>query len=118
MATNPKNRSLTVSYPGGTVSAARGLLEYFLEISDLTWQPVGIPGQGRRRKYGTKQRSQSKGGRVHLLKLDDDKFYSVRVTGTTQRFVDQIVTKSKPGKVLEVYTQSGTKMARQFSSVS
>ncbi len=115
MATNPENRTITISYPGGTVSGARGLLWYAFGPRETRWDPTSVPGSPRKRKYGFTQRRRAKPGRVHYLKLDDDKLYSVRVTGPTQKFVDTVLAKNSNMKVQAVYTQSGSTYTDQWN---
>lgn len=118
MASHPKNRSITVAFEGGTLTGARGLLEYILELDDLGWRSRTVVGGPRRKRFGSKQRSNAKAGKVHFLKLDDDKLYTVRVTGSTKNFIDRIITRTKSGKVLDVMTQSGSKESRDLPVLS
>jgi len=114
MATNPENATLTVSYEGGTVTGARGLLTWLLPPFALTWEPQSVDGEPRRRKYGTIQRSNARAGRVHFLVTEGNETYSVRVTGSTTRFMDKVVANSASNRIKAVYTMRGTKYARQF----
>lgn len=114
MATNPENKTMTVSYEGGTVTGARGLLTWLFPPLAFQWTPQGVEGNNRRRKYGTIQRSNARAGRVHYLVTDDGETYSVRVTGSTTKFLDKIIANVDSSRLKAVYTHSGTKYARQF----
>ena len=114
MAPKPENQTLTVSYSGGTVTGARGLVEWLLPPFALKWTRTAAEGNNRRRKYGTIQRSSARPGRVHYLVTNDGETFSVRVTGSTQKFLDEIISNAVDSKLKMVYTQSGTKHARQF----
>jgi hypothetical protein len=114
MATDPNDRNVTFSFPKGTMTGARGLIAYFMNLGSAQWT-VGGAG-GRKRKYGTRQRSLAAGGKVAYVRLDTDDIHTVRYTGTFQNFIDNILPKSKQGKVVEIMTQSGTKAGPQFVS--
>lgn len=113
MAVHPGNQLLTLSYAGGTVTGAKGLLEYFLPVGNMQWTPQSGGANGKR-KYGTIQRSQARPGRIHYIKLTNGETYTVRVTGTSIKFIDKIIASGSQDKIAAVYTQSGTKFARQF----
>jgi hypothetical protein len=108
MATDPKDRTVTLSYPGGYVRLVRGLAEYCLNVGAVRWTRTGSTAGKYKRKYGNRQRSQSAGGKVAFLKLDDDSVWTVRFGGKWEKFVDGILSKAKPGKVIAAWTQSGT----------
>jgi ribosomal protein S4E len=114
MATNPENKTQTIAYKGGTVTGARGLLEWILPPIALSWTPQGVTNNNRKRKYGTIQRSSARAGKVHFLETQDGQKFSVRVTGPTVKFLDIIIANASDSKIKAVYTQSGTKYAPQF----
>jgi hypothetical protein len=114
MATKPENQTMTVSYEGGTVTGARGLLDWLLPPYALKWTTTAYDGNPRKRKYGTIQRSSARAGRLHYLVTNEGETFSVRVTGSTQKFLDKIISNAADSKLKAVYTQSGTKHARQF----
>jgi hypothetical protein len=113
MATDPRNQLLTLSYAGGTVTGAKGLLEYFLPVGNMQWTPQSGGANGKR-KYGTIQRANARPGRLHYIKFTNGETYSVRVTGSSIKFIDKIIASGTQDKISAVYTQSGTKYARQF----
>jgi hypothetical protein len=113
MATDPKNQLLTLSYAGGTVTGTKGLLEYFLPVGNMQWTPQSGGANGKR-KYGTIQRSSARPGRIHYIKFTTGETFSVRVTGPSIKFIDKIIASGTQDKIAAVYTQSGTKYARQF----
>ena len=107
----------TLSYPKGTVTATRGLLQYLFGVQFSSWlAPVsdstGTSGR-RRRKYGTKQRTNARAGRVLYLKLSNGETYSVRVTGTDLDFVAWI--RERADEVEQIYTARGTIYGPQFA---
>jgi hypothetical protein len=104
----------TITYPGGTITASRGLLTYvFGDLStSLRWEAPGSavdPNTGRRRRlYGTRQRGSSRAGEALTLKVDDGREYIIRVTGTHLNFIQFMLGRMKPGKVAEVFSERGT----------
>jgi hypothetical protein len=113
MATDPRNSQLTLSYAGGTVTGAKGLLEYFLPVGNMQWTPQSGGANGKR-KYGTVQRANARPGRVHYIVFTNGETYTVRVTGASIKFIDKIIASGQADKIKTVYTASGTKYARQF----
>jgi hypothetical protein len=113
------NRLNTITYPRGTVTAPRGLLEYvFGPLKDvLTWEEPGTvadPQTGRRRRiYGTKQRSSARAGQNMVLHLDNGEKYRVRVTGAHLDFVSNLLGRMLPGKVVLVTSERGTEYGPQ-----
>lgn len=114
MRGHPLNKDIIVSYARGTVSGPRGLMQYLFDGLEFRWDDHMVPGSSRRRKYGIRQRAEAAAGRVHYLKLDDDKLYTVRVTGATKDFIREIIAKANTQRVTAVYTKSGSTYARQF----
>ena len=113
MATDPKARTMTVAYEGGTVSAALGLLQYLFGNLEPAWGAgsVGTTQTGRKRyKYGSRQKSNAAAGKQVFLDLTDGKTYSVRVTGNVVDFVDAILPKTG-NTVARVYTRRGSEYA-------
>jgi hypothetical protein len=111
MVKDPKARTMTLSYTGGTVSAAQGLLEYlFGEQAAPTWGggSIGTTQLGRKRyKYGTRQKTNAAAGQSVFLDCGDDGVYSVRVTGNIVDFIDKVVAKTGE-TVKRAYTRRGT----------
>lgn len=118
MAPDPKARLRTIGYHKGTVTATKGLFEYIMGSTIDSWeQPIltpGVPGKRRRRRYGCRQRSLARGGKVLNLKLDNGETYQCRITGCDIDFIAWLVGKGT--KVQEVYTPRGTIYAKQFAS--
>jgi hypothetical protein len=114
MPTEAAARLNTITYPGGTITASRGLLTYV--FGDLTtalrWEAPGSavnPDTGRRRRiYGTKQRGSSRAGEGMTMKLDNGDSYTIRVTGTHLNFIQFMLGRMKAGKVVEVLSERGT----------
>jgi hypothetical protein len=112
VAIDPKARTVTLSYPGGTVTAVLGLIEYIFGTQTIGWQtlagPALTPGGRRRRKYGTRQRSAAAGGRVMNLRLDEGHVWQVRYSGTDLDFISAVISKTVPGRVKQAWTPRGT----------
>jgi hypothetical protein len=109
---------MTVHYPGGTVTAAKGFIFWLFDGVESRWQPKeGGDGKGKR-KYGTAQRASARAGRVHFLKLNDGSTRSVRVTGATKRFVDAVLQFGDTQRIERIYTQSGTKYGQQLHKLT
>jgi hypothetical protein len=121
MAIDPKARTITLTYPGGSVTAVRGLIEYIFGAQQVSWEdPIGpatTPGGNRRRKYGTRQRSAAAGGRVMTLRLDEGHEWDVRYAGTDLDFLAQVIAKATPGKVLQAWTPRGTIYGPQLGAL-
>jgi hypothetical protein len=117
MATDPKARRITVGYPGGTMSATIGLVEYLLGAQKLVWSKptAGTTADGKRkRKYGSKQRALALGGRPMSIVLDNGETYTVRVTGADLDFIEFVLARVEENKVLNIYTPRGTIYGPQF----
>jgi len=114
VATDPNLRLVTLTYPKGTVTAVRGLINYLFGSSSAAvgWTPSANPldpvtGR-RRRKYGTRQRSSSRAGENLTMVLDNGDQYSVRVTGTHTSFIDFFLAKGVNRKVANIFSERGT----------
>jgi hypothetical protein len=96
------------------MTATRYLLEYlFGEIgTSLRWDKIGSstnPTTGRRRRiYGTKQRSSARAGERMTLKLASGEDWSVRVVGTHLDFIDNLLGRVIPGRVVGLVSERGT----------
>ena len=118
MATDILNQTMTAHYPGGAVVGARGLIQHLFETKGTTWAPKeGADGKGKR-KYGTSQRASARAGRIHYLHLKDGSMYTVRVIGSTKRFIDAVVRYADVNKLAKVYTQSGSKYGETLSALN
>ena len=121
MAVDPKAVKTTVSFKGGTLTATLGLIEYVFGAQKTTWQPIAdaptVPGGRRRRKYGTRQRSQAEGGRVLYFKLDTGGLWTVRTTGADIDLIDELLVKADTAKLKNVYTARGTKFGPQYAEL-
>lgn len=114
---DPKARKITVGYPGGTMSATIGLVEFLLGAQRLVWTlPVeGETADGKRkRKYGSKQRATARAGRPMTLVLDNGDSYTARVTGADMDFITFVLAKVRDNKVLNIYSPRGTIYGPQF----
>lgn len=117
MAFDPLAKQVTVSYPGGTMTATYGLMQYLLGDLQLSWErpSTSTNSQGRRlRKYGARQRASARGGRVMNLLLRSGDVFQCRITGTDTDFIDYILAKAGLEVVLNIWTQRGTIYGPQF----
>jgi hypothetical protein len=114
MAVDPKARLNTISYAKGTVTGPRGLLEYLFGGASFnsSWlestNPLDNLTGRRRRKYGTRQRSSARAGEPMQLVLKNGEVYTVRITGTHTRFIDEFLAKGGGLNVANVYSERGT----------
>jgi hypothetical protein len=119
MATPSSDRLNTISYPRGTVTAPRGLLEYcFGPLEDaLRWELPGTAADAvtgrRRRRYGTRQRSSARAGEAMKVVLDNGQKYTMRVTGTHLDFIDFAIGRMLNGKIVGVFSERGTDYSPQ-----
>jgi CO dehydrogenase/acetyl-CoA synthase delta subunit len=110
MATDPKARTMVVSYEGGSVAAAQGLLEFLFGAQQPEWGAgsIGTTQLGRKRyKYGSRQRSNAAGGEQVFLDCGEEGVFSVRVTGDVVDFIEKML----PGtgtRVKRAYTRRGS----------
>lgn len=121
MATDPKARLMTVTYPGGSMTGTVGLIESLIGTQSLVWTaPALAPGVSgrRRRKYGTTQRTTAAGGREMNLMLSDGFTWKVRIAGADLDFLDYILSKTTPGRVKSAYTARGTIYGPQFTEAA
>ena len=119
MASDPKARITTVSYEGGTVSGAIGLLEWLFQVSKPSWGAgsIGTTQTGRKRyKYGSRQRSNAAAGQEVFLDLGENGVYTVRVTGNVVDFMNAILPKTGE-RVKRAYTRRGSVYAPTFPNI-
>lgn len=107
---DPNAQLVTLSYTKGTVTGTLGLMSYLFGTKIGTWvdnsAPPDSPGGRRKRRYGSRQRSNARAGRMLFLKLKDGGVFSVRLTGTDMDFLPHL---QKTGdKVLNAWTHRGT----------
>lgn len=118
MAADPKAKLLTVTYPKGTMTATRGLIEFMLGTQTLQWKAPSsgpqLPGSRRKRVYGTRQRAAAAGGRELTVVINDGSSWVVRVTGADIDFLDYVLSKAGTTKIQKVYTKRGTIYGPQF----
>jgi hypothetical protein len=110
MVKDPKARTMVVSYTGGTVAAAQGLLEFLFGDLNPSWGggSIGTTQLGRKRyKYGTRQKTNAAAGQSVFLDCGDEGIYSVRVTGNVVDFIDKVVSKTGD-KVKRAFTRRGS----------
>jgi hypothetical protein len=113
---DPKAKRQTISFKGGTVTAARGLIEWVFGKVTLSWDKAGIEaplGKRRRWKNGIRRRTASAQGESVKIVLDDldATTYTFRVTGPVLDFVSKVVAE-KGDKINEIYTRRGTVYAK------
>lgn len=110
MASDPKARRMTLSYQGGTVTGALGLLEYLFGETEPVWgggSTATTPTGQRRYKYGTRQRSNAAAGKQIFIDCGIDGVYSVRVTGDVVDFVEKVV-QAAGSKIKQIWTRRGS----------
>lgn len=124
MATEPNLRLVTLTYPKGTVTAVRGLINYLFGSTSAAvgWTPSANPADPvtgrRRRKYGTRQRSSSRAGENLTMVLNNGEKYNVRVTGTHIDFIDFVLAKGVGRKVDNIYSERGTEYGPQVKDIT
>ena len=114
MAVDPKARLNTIAYSKGTVTAPRGLLEYLFGGSSFnsSWlastNPLDNLTGRRRRKYGTRQRSNARAGEPMQLVLKNGEVYTARITGTHTAFINEFLSKGGGVNVANIFSERGT----------
>jgi hypothetical protein len=116
MAVDPKAKQVTVTYPGGTVTATRGLMDFLFPSRIPSWLPNGESGVGKR-PFGSKQADNRAAGRLLKLVLSDGSTFSVRITGTDTKFLQTFLGAGNVSNVSMVYTEAGTIYGPQYSSI-
>lgn len=116
---DPKAKRTTIAYTGGTVSAARGLIEWVFGAQNLGWSAsnIGTTPSGRRKfKYGARRRTSASAGKSVMVELTNGETYSFRVTGDVIDFVEQVI--GKRGSMIEqIYTKRGSMYSRTVKAV-
>lgn len=110
MARDPKARRITLSYSGGTVTAALGLIQYIFGTTNPTWgggTTATTPSGRRRYKYGTRQKANAAAGKQVFVDLGEQGVYSVRVTGDVVDFVEKAVAASS-NRIKMIWTKRGS----------
>jgi hypothetical protein len=124
VAVNSNARLQTVSYPKGTATAPKALIVYLFgsNVGGLAWTPSRNPADPitgrRRRKYGTSQRSSARAGEAMQVVLDNGEAYTVRITGSHTSFLDFFLAEGLGTKVLNVYSERGTKYGPQPQTIT
>lgn len=107
---DPNAQLVTLSYPKGTVTGTLGLMTYLFGTKIGSWVdnsvPPATPGGRRRRKYGSRQRSNARAGKPMFLRLKDGGVFSVRITGTDLDFLPHL--EAVGDKVVNAWTPRGT----------
>lgn len=119
MPADPKGRTMVVSYEGGTVSAAQGLLEWLFGLEQPQWGAgsVGETATGRKRyRYGSRQRSAAAAGEQVLLDCGEEGVYSVRVTGNIVDFIAAMLPRTDD-RVKRAYTRRGSVYGPTFENL-
>lgn len=97
------------------MTAPLGVISLFFPTSGMKWvKPTGLTLGGRRRKYGTRQRSNSAAGEPMKVRFANGDMWTVRVTGKHSRFIDEILASSAGDNVIQVFSERGTIYAKQF----
>ena len=107
---DPNAQLVTLSYTKGTVTGTLGLLSYLFGTKLGDWVdnaiPPASPGGRRRRRYGTRQRSNARAGKPIFLRLKDGGVFTVRVTGADLDFLPRLAAAGD--KVVNAWTPRGT----------
>ena len=117
MAKDPKRKLRRFYYPGGTMTATQGLLEYLgLTGPGIGDAPDGPGAFGRKRR--ARRSASGIAGERFVLGLQNGQSFSVRITGTHDAF-DQAFMVSRPApKILEAYSERGTIYAPSSTSTN
>jgi len=110
MGQDPKARTITVAYEGGTVSGALGLMQWLFGTSEPKSGAgsIGTTQLGRRRyKYGSRKRDAAASGKQVFLNCGEEGTYSVRVTGDVVDFIEKALPKVG-NRVKTIYTKRGS----------
>lgn len=109
---------MTISYTKGTLTSTRGLFQYLFGDNFSQWDNPVVTGTDatgrRRRRYGTRQRSNARAGKPVLIELDNGEMYTARVTGPDLNLI--AVLENRGSKVAGVYTPRGTIYRPQFAA--
>lgn len=109
MAVDLDARDATIAYEGGTFTATRGLIRTMWPDAQFRWSnPIATTTSGRRKfKFGRRQKSLAKGGKVLNIRLNDGTAWQGRITGDDIDFVNELLV-SLLNNVQEVWTERGT----------
>lgn len=117
MAKDPKRKLRRFYYPGGTMTATQGLLEYLGLTGPGLGEPDDSPGAFGRKRRARRSASGVAGERF-VLGLQNGKSYSVRITGTHAAFDAAFFVKRPAPKMLEAYSELGTIYAPSSTSTT
>jgi hypothetical protein len=107
MAFDPKARSVTLFYPGGSVQATKGLIDFLFPSWSPSWLPNGESGTGKR-PFGSRQRTSRASGEAMTLVLQNGEEWVCRITGTHTRFIQTLLGQGATDQVLQVYSERGS----------
>lgn len=107
---DPKARRASVSYTGGRVVAALGLLQYlFGENAPRQNYTVRIDSRGRRRLTGLMNKTAAVGGKQIIIDTVDGDKYQLHYSGALTDFALHCVPKLLSGRALSWSTARGKK---------
>lgn len=115
MAVPAAARKTIVVYDGGSIQAPLGVISLLFPTSQLKWRrPSGFSLSGRKRKYGSRQRSNNAAGEAFKVRFKNGDTWTMRVTGKHQRFIEEILETSAGDNVVQIYSERGTIYGPQY----
>lgn len=102
-------REAILTYEGGSVSAAYGVLKALFKVPSFRWvKPRGTTPSGRRKQYTHRMRALADAGQPVTVRLTDGEVWQVRVTGTMIDFIDKVLADGNADNVMQIWTARGS----------
>lgn len=115
VSTDANARKLVVVYEGGSVTASKAALALIFNTNTLQWsRPGGLLPSGRRRKYGTRQRTNAAAGEAMTIRFNNGSQWTYRITGTHTDFIDNVISRLSANNIDEIWSERGTIYAKSF----
>jgi hypothetical protein len=109
MATEPEARKYSVGYPGGAVTASMAALELLFGTLNPVWPPSpGLTPAGNRKRYKSRQASNSSPGEAIRLRFTDGAVWTYRITGAHLDFINTVLRRGGGGNIESMVSERGT----------
>lgn len=109
MSVSPDARKTVVVFDGGTVTAPLGTIKRLFPGARPRWtRAEGTTRTGRRRGYRNRQRSNAAAGEAISIREIDGDVFTVRVTGSQNNFIDNVIRGENEDRIIQIWSERGT----------
>jgi hypothetical protein len=117
MATAAPAQRITVNFSGGYVIGPRATIQKVLGSLESRWSAQGgITLTGRKRRYGSRQRSQALAGEPMVMNFTDGTSFTLRVVGDHVDFINAVLAGPNESQVQSIVSQRGTIYAQRITA--